>query len=82
MLSFDLEQGNYVESLPLHHSQRVLKEENGRTLFSYFLVATYDFKQEILSYGKRVEVLSPSTLRAEIEKELYGAAKQYGGKLV
>lgn len=80
ILSFDLEQGNYVESLPLHHSQRVLKEENGKVLFSYFLVETYDFKQEILSYGKRVEVLSPPTLRAEIEKELYGAAKQYGRK--
>ncbi|UFK98273.1 helix-turn-helix transcriptional regulator [Kaistella faecalis] len=78
ILSFDREQGNYIKSLPLHHSQRVVKEENGRTLFSYYLVPTYDFRQEILSHGQRVEVLSPPTLRAEIERDLRAAAQQYG----
>ncbi len=77
ILSFDREQGNYIKSLPLHHSQRVVKEENGRTLFSYFLVPTYDFRQEILFHGQRVEVVSPPTLRAEIERELRAAAQQY-----
>lgn len=77
VLSFDWEQGNYIKSLPLHHSQKVVKVENGRTLFSYFLVPTYDFRQEILSHGQRVEVISPRTLRAEIENELNAAAQQY-----
>src|SRR5690606_18989426 len=82
VLSFDREQGNYIKSLPLHHSQQVVKEENGRTLFSYFLVPTYDFRLEILSHGQRVEVISPRAVRAEIENKLNNAAQQYRRKKV
>lgn len=78
VLAFDAEQGNYIKSLPLHQSQRVIKEETMRTIFSYFLIPTYDFVQEILSHGQRVEVLSPQAVRAEVERELGAAARQYG----
>lgn len=70
ILSFDWEQGNYINSLPLHHSQTVIKEENGRTFFRYFLSPTYDFKKEILSFGNRVEVIAPSDFRNEIIEDL------------
>ncbi|MBV6878793.1 WYL domain-containing protein [Epilithonimonas ginsengisoli] len=70
ILSFDWEQGNYIKSLPLHHSQTILKEENGRTFFRYFLSLTYDFKKEILSFGNRVKVIAPDGFRDEIVEEL------------
>lgn len=66
ILSFDWEQGNYIKSLPLHHSQTILKEENGRTFFQYFLSPTYDFKKEILSFGNRVVVIEPLDFREEL----------------
>ncbi|MEG2162271.1 WYL domain-containing protein [Chryseobacterium sp.] len=77
ILSFDWEQGNYIKSLPLHHSQIVLKEENGRTFFQYFLSPTYDFKKEILSFGNRVVVVAPQDFREEILEEIGEILKNY-----
>lgn len=77
VLAFDWHQGNYIKSLPLHHSQKLIKEEDGRTIFEYFLVPTYDFKQEVLSHGSRVEVISPKNFRKEISEEFNIASKLY-----
>lgn len=77
ILSFDWEQGNYIKSLPLHHSQTILKEENGRTFFQYFLSPTYDFKKEILSFGNRVLVVAPEDFREEILGEITEILKNY-----
>ncbi len=73
-------QANYLESLPLHHSQKLI---NGGTsdaqfsLFEYQLVPTYDFKQEILSKGADVEVISPAWFKEEIVAEITKLAKMY-----
>lgn len=77
ILSFDLEQGNYIKSLPLHHSQSFQKEENIRTFFRYFLVPSYDFIQQILFFGSRVEVISPEFVRNEVNDELKKALRFY-----
>ena len=49
----------YFRSLPLHHSQQVVAQTDEYTIFSCFLQPTYDFRQELLSHGAEVEVLSP-----------------------
>lgn len=71
VLKFDSEQANYIKALPLHHSQKIIMENNKETVFKLLLVPTYDFQREILSYGKRVQVLSPESfiqdLKAEVE---------------
>lgn len=77
VLSFTWEQGNYAKSLPLHHSQTFLKEENDRTYFKYLLVPTYDFFQEILWHGQAVKVEYPEVLVKQIEYELKECLKQY-----
>ena len=67
---------DYLRSLPLHASQKEIKknEEEQYSIFQYELKPTYDFIQEILSYGEEVEVLSPAKVRrqcAEHIKALY-----------
>ena len=57
----------YLKSLPLHHSQREIRQEGNYTFFEYFLRPTYDFRQEILSHGAKIEVLSPDWFRQEIK---------------
>ena len=70
VLWFDAFQGKYVKSLPLHHSQRVLSDdENGLTI-ELFVHHTFDFEKEILSYGENIKVLEPSSLINTIQKRL------------
>ena len=65
-LKVDAFQANYLRSLPLHHSQKVVEQTKEYTIFSYFLRITYDFKQELLALGDTTEVLYPKALRKEM----------------
>ncbi len=57
----------YFKSLKLHHSQRLVSEDENGAEFSYRLVPTYDFEQELLSKMGNVEVLAPEWLRDEMK---------------
>lgn len=72
------EQAKYLESLPLHHSQTVVKATPDYTIFRYCLVPTFDLKQEILSRGSTLEVLSPEWFREEIINEAHKTLEKYG----
>ena len=66
-------QDKYFNALPLHHSQRTVEATEGYTVYEYRIRPTYDFVQELLSYGADVEVLQPSLLRSrlgDIAKEM------------
>lgn len=60
----------YFKSLPLHHSQEVMEETEEYTIFRYYLQPTYDFRQELLSHGAEIEVMSPKWFREEIRNIL------------
>lgn len=66
IIKTDAMQANYFRSLPLHDSQEEIESGDGYALFRYFLTPDYDFKQDILSFGTKVEVLEPQSLRDEI----------------
>lgn len=70
LLKFDREQANYIKALPLHHSQTIIAENETETIFRVSLVPTYDFQREILSYGKRVQVLAPESFIQELKAEV------------
>lgn len=59
-------QVKFFRTLPLHHSQKEIKNTDEYSIFSYYLSPTYDFIQELLSHGYNVEVLSPQHVRDEI----------------
>lgn len=71
-------QRQYVRSLPLHASQREVKTTAVFSVFEYYIKPTFDFKQEILSLGSTVEVLSPEDFRDEVAEEISGMASIYG----
>ena len=56
----------YLQTLPLHHSQKEIEPTADYSIFSYYISPTFDFKQEILSHGDEIEVLSPDWFREEI----------------
>jgi len=70
-------QVNYFRTLPLHPSQKEIETTTEFSVFSYFLVPTYEFRQEILSHGSDAEVLSPAPLRALLKEEIEKMKKIY-----
>src|SRR5690606_25912264 len=70
VLSFDAHQGQYIKSLPLHHSQEIIQDDETELRIRLNIYPTYDFKQEVLSYGNRVRVISPAGFRNGVKKEI------------
>ncbi len=60
----------YFESLQLHPSQQRVESTPEYTVYRYFLVPTYDFRQEILRHGPKVEVLRPADFREEVAADI------------
>ena len=58
-------QPKYFKSLPLHQSQEIIEETPEYTVFKYFRTPDWDFRQDVLSFGTRVEVLEPERVRKE-----------------
>lgn len=71
-------QVRYLESLPLHDSQTIVERTAEYSIFEYYLVPTYDFRQEILSHGPDMEVLEPEGFRDEIKADIARMYKNYG----
>lgn len=69
---------DYISSLPLHHSQKVVIKKEEYTEYSLYLRPTYDFKQAIMANAYNVEVVSPQHLRDEIKEMLDKAVSRYG----
>lgn len=74
ILSFEALQGNYIKSLPLHHTQQIIVDNNTELRISLFIYLTHDFIMELLSYGSTVKVIQPQqlidTLKVSYEKAL------------
>jgi len=68
VLSFDSVQGKYIKSQPLHHSQKVLKDNDKELRIQLNVCVTYDFIQELLSHGERVRVVEPVGLVHTMKK--------------
>lgn len=61
-------QAKFFRSLPLHSSQEEVEAGEDYAVFQYYLTPDYDFKQDVLSFGTRVEILEPTELREEFSK--------------
>lgn len=58
---------HYLQSLPLHHTQRLLEDTGEYADFELTLAPTYDFIMKLLHSGPMIEVISPSSLRSEMK---------------
>ena len=66
ILSFEPEQGKYIDSYPLHETQEVLVSTAREFRVKLLLHPTHDLVMEILSYGDRVKVIAPKSLAARV----------------
>lgn len=73
ILKFEAYQGKYIKSLPLHESQSIISDNEEGLIIKLRLNVTYDFIMELLSYGRYVKVIQPSSLIEKI-KHIYSLA--------
>ena len=73
-------QRHYIETLPLHKSQKLVKREKEYSEYSFKLRPEYEFQHEILKMGFNAEVLSPQWLRDEIKWQAEEILKLYSRK--
>jgi hypothetical protein len=79
-IKVDKDQVMYFKTLPLHPSQKLVSENGDFAVFSYHVVPTYDFEQELLSKMYSVEVLSPGWFRDEMRDIIKDMLARYGEK--
>jgi predicted DNA-binding transcriptional regulator YafY len=67
----------YVITKPLHHSQKVIEENERGLTIELALQINFELEKEILGFGDGVEVLAPLKLRKVIQGRLSRALKYY-----
>jgi predicted DNA-binding transcriptional regulator YafY len=77
ILSFTPLQGRYIQALPLHRSQQIIKETKEEVLVKLTVIPNFELKQKILMMGGSVKTIKPEWLANEIKTDLANALKQY-----
>ena len=77
LLAFVPFQAKYIKTLPLHHTQQVLLDNEQEMIIKLRLCITHDFVMELLSFGANVKVLEPESLVKEIRLAHQHALAQY-----
>ncbi|MDR2680656.1 MAG: WYL domain-containing protein [Tannerella sp.] len=77
ILSFDPFQGNYIKSLPLHHTQQILVDNDDELRISLTVYLTHDFLMELLSFGDTVKAIQPQELIDGLKATYQNALKKY-----
>lgn len=77
ILEFANDQKQYIQSLPLHASQKIIKENNETFTVALFMHPTNDFVMEIMRYGAICEVIEPPFLRDRIKDEVKHLQEKY-----
>lgn len=74
ILFFEPLNGEYIKTLPLHHTQQILQDNNSGLQISLRLYLTHDFIMELLSFGDSVKVVKPQEL-IDTLKSVYQKAR-------
>lgn len=77
VLSFNPFQGKYIKTLPLHHTQQILVDNENELQIKVELFITYDFVMELMSFGANLKVLEPYSLAKEIQEKHISAYRAY-----
>ncbi len=72
------EWANYFQSMPLHHSQKIVHIlKDGELLIEFTLIPTYELLALLQSYGNRVMLQQPKWLVKKMRDELEKNLQQY-----
>jgi hypothetical protein len=67
----------YVLTKPIHHSQKILKEDETGIIIRIDVVLNFELEREILGFGECIKVLAPQTLATKMRQRLKKAMQHY-----
>ena len=76
-LIFSKEQANYINTKPIHPSQKARLLDSQELHVRLKLIPNYELEMILLSFGEKVKVIQPISLKSRIMKRLEQATKQY-----
>lgn len=76
-LKFTPERAPYIKTKPIHHSQKIIQENDKGIIIQLKLVVNKELISELLSYGKDMKVIKPASLEGMIKDDLLKAILSY-----
>ncbi len=73
------EHAPYVETKPLHPSQKLTERRDDGCVFELSVQLNFELEREILGFGEGMTVLAPAWLRRRIQARLAQAGRKYDG---
>ena len=68
----------YIQTKPLHESQKEVEiKDDGSVVFSIDVIINYELERDLLSFGERITVLSPSHLVEKMQYRLTQSIENY-----
>lgn len=67
----------YIQTKPLHGSQKVKNRESEVTTVTLDLIPNYEFESLLLSFGEGISVIEPSSLRERMKKRIQSLNNKY-----
>lgn len=73
----DSDNAPYVITKPLHHTQKMLREDETGKVFSIKVVLNFELERELLGFGSKMKVLSPRILVKQMKQQLQKTIEGY-----
>jgi len=77
IISFTPFQGNYLRTLPIHSTQKILVDDENEFKIQITVIPSYEFYSKIRSYGEQAKIISPSNIADIIQKSFSKAITSY-----
>lgn len=68
LLKANTEAYHYIETKPLHGSQKIKSYDGETAVIELFLIPNYEFETILLGYADNVEIIEPLALKEQIKK--------------
>lgn len=79
LIEANAKSAQFLRLLPLHESQKELRQFQGKNIFEYYLAPTFDFIQELRTHGTDICIKEPQELVEIFREEAKKAYEMYCG---
>jgi predicted DNA-binding transcriptional regulator YafY len=76
-LIFNKEQAPYIQTKPLHSTQRIKILEDGSLEVRINVIMNYELEMRLLSFGEKIKVIAPEALVTKIKERIKSQIKNY-----